>query len=422
MVRRKTAVAVTAMVLAASVLAGGSSPASGARSPAAAAGAAALPAGFVDRFVTNVPEPTALAFTPDGRLLVTTQSGTIRVVRGGTLLPTPALDHTDETCDQSERGMLGIAVDPKFADNHWIYVFYTFAEAGQCPFSSATRPDNRVSRFTLPDSNVIDDASEVVLLDDMPSFGGNHNAGDVKIGRDGNLYVTIGDGGCDYAGDSGCQDANDAARDMNVLAGKVLRITRQGDIPRSNPFTGGGTARCGRTGRTTPGTICREIFATGLRNPFRMGFDPNGRATRFFVNDVGGGAWEEIDEGRAGADYGWNVREGHCATGSTTNCGPPPAGMTNPVWDYSHDTGCHSITGGAFVPEGVWPSKYHGDYLYADFGCDRIFALDGGGATQFGLLADGPTFLLFDPGSRGRSLYYTTYANGGEVRRVAYTG
>jgi glucose/arabinose dehydrogenase len=413
--RRAAVVAAVALVASMLVVAGAPAPVSGA--------ATAFPPGFADRLVSAVPEPTALAFTPDGRLLVTTQPGRIRVIRSGTLVSQPALDITAKTCDQSERGLLGIAVDPAFASNHWIYVFYTYGAGDACPFNDPRHPVNRVSRFTLGNDDVVDPASERVLIDGMPSYGGNHNAGDVKVGRDGNLYVTIGDGGCDYAGDSGCQDANNAARDRHTLVGKVLRITRRGGIPASNPFTGPGTARCNVTGRTTPGTVCQEIFATGLRNPFRMGFDTDSRSTRFFVNDVGGSAWEEIDEAQPGADYGWNIREGHCVTGSFTNCGPPPAGLTNPVWDYSHATGCHSITGGAFVPAGAWPSQYDGDYLFADFGCNRLFALDlsGGGATELGVLADGPTTLLFGPGT-GRSMYYTTYANGGEVRRLVYTG
>lgn len=392
--------------------------------PAPVSGAASFPPGFSDRLVAAVPEPTAIAFTPDGRLLVTTQPGRIRVIRGRTLVTRPALDISARTCDQSERGLLGIAVDPAFESNHWVYVFYTYGQNDVCPFNDPLRPVNRVSRFTLGNDDVIDPASERVLIDGMPSYGGNHNAGDVKIGRDGHLYVTIGDGGCDYAGNSGCQDANDAARDRHVLVGKVLRITRRGDIPAGNPFTGPGTARCNVTGRTTVGTTCREIFATGLRNPFRMGFDTDSRATRFFINDVGGSAWEEIDEGQPGADYGWNIREGHCRTGSFTDCGPPPAGLTNPVWDYSHNTGCHSITGGAFVPAGAWPAQYDNDYLFADFGCNRVFALDlnGGGATELGVLADGPTTLLFGPAGSSSSLFYTTYANGGQVRRLVYTG
>ena len=168
--------------------------------------------------------------------------------------------------------------------------------------------------------------------------------------------MSTGDGGCQYSDPVWCDRYNAASRDQNVLLGKVLRITRDGAIPPTNPFQGTDSARCAATGVTTPGKKCQETFAWGLRNPFRMAFDPNAAGTRFFINDVGEITWEEIDLGTAGADYGWNVREGHCATGSTTDCGSPPAGMTNPIYDYNHDTGCMSVTGGAFVPNGIWPA------------------------------------------------------------------
>ena len=166
-----------------------------------------------------------------------------------------------------------------------------------------------------------------------------------------------------------------------MLVGKILRITSTGGIPPSNPFQGAGTARCNVTGRTTAGNKCQETFAWGLRNPFRFAFDPNAAGTRFFINDVGQGAWEEIDLGIAGADYGWNVREGPCVNGSLTNCGAPPAGMTNPIYSYSHpESGCAAITGGAFVPNGVWPSSYDGTYLYGDYTCGKIFVLTPNGS------------------------------------------
>ncbi|MBA2490711.1 MAG: PQQ-dependent sugar dehydrogenase [Gammaproteobacteria bacterium] len=99
--------------------------------------------------------------------------------------------------------------------------------------------------------------------------------------------------------------------------GKILRITRDGGIPPNNPFMGANSARCALTGRTTAGKHCQETFATGLRNPFRMAFDPNAASTRFFINDVGQITWEEINLGQAGADYGWNLREGPCPTGQS---------------------------------------------------------------------------------------------------------
>jgi glucose/arabinose dehydrogenase len=394
----------------------------------ATAGAATVPAGFADQPVTAVGAPTALAFTPDGRLLITTQPGQLRVYSNGNLLATPALDLSTRACTNSERGLLGVAVDPGFATNRFIYLYYTWNKFNNtCPTNSASSPVNRVSRFTLSDTNTVDPASELVLLDNMPSPNGNHNAGDVAFGKDGNLYVTIGDGGCDYAG-GGCAGANDASRDQNVLTGKVMRITPAGGIPVDNPFQGAGTARCNVTGRTTAGNKCQETFAWGLRNPFRFAFDPNAAGTRFFINDVGQNVWEEIDDGQAGADYGWNVREGHCANGSSTDCGPPPAGMTNPIFDYGRSDGCASITGGAFVPNGIWPAPHDGAYLFADYVCGNIFRLvpQGGGTytrANFatGLGGSSAVHLEFGPAGSGQALYYTTYAGGGEVRRIVST-
>ena len=360
-----------------------------------------------------------MAFTPDGRLLVTTQPGVLQVVQDGALLATPALSLGAKVCTESERGLLGVAVDPAFASNHFIYLYYTAAGGSGCV--------NRVSRFVLSDSNVVALASETVLLDNIPSPAGNHNGGDLHFGKDGYLYVSVGDGGCDYAGDSGCAAQNDAARDLNVLLGKVLRITSNGGIPADNPFLGANSARCNLTGRTDPGKICQETFAWGLRNPFRLAFDPNASGTRFYINDVGQGIWEEVDAGQAGADYGWNVREGFCATGSTTDCGPPPAGMTNPIFAYAHADGCNAITAGAFVPNGVWPAPYEGSYLFADYLCGKIWRLvpsaSGFTAAEFAtdLGVGGPITMIFGPSGETQALYYATYANGGEIRRITLT-
>jgi hypothetical protein len=143
------------------------------------------------------------------------------------------------------------------------------------------------------------------------------------------------------------------------------------------------------------------------------------------VNDVGQDTWEEIDDAVAGADYGWNIREGHCANGSTTDCGAPPQGLTNPIFDYSHARGCTAITGGAFVPDGVWSAKYASGYFYADYICNKLFLLspDGSGgwtSTNFakGLAPGGPVALLFARHGAKTSLYYTTYANRGEVHVI----
>ncbi|MEA2272778.1 MAG: hypothetical protein QOI98_1486 [Solirubrobacteraceae bacterium] len=393
----------------------------------APAGAATLPAGFVDEAFVAVPSPTAIAFTPDNRRLITSQGGTLRVRQNG-LLKT-ALDLSAVTCSDSERGLLGVAVDPNFQTNNFIYLYYTFKKSGTCPYNTTASPVNRVARFTLPATNVIDIASQLVLVDNIPSPNGNHNGGGLEFDSAGNLYVSVGDGGCDYLGNSGCGGGNDASRDRNVLLGKVLRITTSGGIPASNPFQGSKSARCNLTGSTTLGLKCQETYAWGLRNPFRIAIDPNGTGNLLYINDVGQDTWEEIDKGKAGADYGWNIREGHCATASTTDCGAPPAGMTNPIFDYGHTTGCEAITGAAFVPTGAWPSAYNDAYIFGDYTCGRIFQLvpNGSGgftSTQFGTIdAGGPIDMTFGPrGTGGTALYYTTYAGGGQVRRIAYTG
>jgi glucose/arabinose dehydrogenase len=397
------------------------------------ADAATLRAGFEDRLVASVGGPTALAFTPDGRMLVASRAGQLRLHEKGELLPTPALDLSDKICSNSERGLLGVAVDPNLETNGYVYVYYTFNKSGECPLDQPSSPDNpvnRVSRFVLS-GDTVDPASQTVLINNIPSPNGNHNGGDLKFGKDGYLYVSVGDGGCDYAGDSGCAGQNDASRDRNILLGKVLRVTRDGDIPPGNPFQGDDSARCNVAGSTDPGKVCRETFGWGFRNPFRMGFDPDAQGTRFFVNDVGQNAWEEVDRGQAGADYGWNLCEGthdNPSRPGSVECSAAP--YVAPIHEYGHAAGCSSITGAAFVPDrGSWPASYDGSYLFGDYVCGKIFELrpdaaDGFVQTEFasGLGQGGPIAMAFEPSGSGASLYYTTFADGGEVRRITYAG
>ena len=405
---------------------------------AASSADAAVPSGFTDTLFVSVAAPTDVAFTPDGRMLVASQSGALRVYDGaGALLGAQTLPGT-QLCSNSERGLLGVAVDPNHALNRYVYLFYTKTKpGGDCSTASpvtALTAVNRVSRFTLPATNVLDLASEVVLVDEMPSPGGNHNAGDLAFGRDGYLYVSIGDGGCDYAG-GGCGGSNDASRDENVLTGKILRVAVNPDgstgIPPTNPFRGADSERCALAGRTvTPGkTRCQETFAWGLRNPFRFAVDPNAAGTRLFVNDVGQNTREEVNLGQAGADYGWNCKEGTLVTGA---CVSVPPSVVDPVFDYGRGTvpgtsatGCASITGGAFVPNGIWPAGYDGAYLFADYVCGWIFRLSAAApyaAADFATSLGGSsaTSLTFGPYGTTQALYYTTYAAGGQVRRIAY--
>lgn len=382
--------------------------------PAAPEGSS-LPSGFIETGVISIGGETltALAFAPDGRLLITTQDGQLRVYQNSALEPAPALDFTTQwpptnrICSNFERGLLGVAVDPDFTTNNYIYLYYTYNKANACPASTVV---NRVSRFVLPADNAIVTTTETVLIDNIPSTNGNHNAGDVHFGLDGLLYAS--------AGDAGTGGSN--ARTRANLAGKILRVTRDGDIPVDNPYLGdGGSRRCGDPAGVPPGSgPCQEIVAFGLRNPFRFAFRPN--SNEFYINDVGQNTWEEIDLGQIGADYGWNCREG---AHTYTNCNPVPPNMVDPIHEYNHNIGCNVITGGAFVPNGVWPSAYDDHYLFTDAGCGRIWRLDPmmGGYTQtdFATGASIPNHMIFGPYSNTVSLYY---AGGSQVRRIDYVG
>jgi glucose/arabinose dehydrogenase len=406
--------------------------------------AATVPSGFTDVAVASgLGTPTDLAFLPDGRMLITTQGGTLRVYcpsnglpgcssvgASGGLLATAALTLGSGVCSDSERGLLGVAVDPSFgAGNTDVFLFYTANKAG-------VGCKNRVSRFTYnTTANTV--GSEVILIDNMLSTAGNHNAGDVKFGKDGFLYVTIGDGGCDFNAPSDCQNDNLAARNQNVLTGKVLRITRDGGIPASNPWaaTGGDCRLPAANGRTTAAQ-CKETFSWGHRNPFRIAFDPNAAGTRFYINEVGTSAREEINEAAAGKDFGWSCKEGTLINNSSivstsAACNPLPSGLVDPIFEYAHGTipntgisNSNCITGGAFVPNGVWPAAYTGLYLVADHGGGGIFKMTTAApytASSFGTGLGGVISLRFGPYLSTQALYYATDASGGQIRRVTST-
>lgn len=393
-----------------------------------AVGVQTVPAGFADTLVANPGgQVTAFAFAPDGRLLITTQGGTLRVVENGSLLSTPALNFNTgwpvrRICSDFERGLLGIAVDPNFAANNYLYLYYTavvtptlVTDCASGAGRNSPNVVNRVSRFTLTGNTVLT-TTEQVLVDNIPSLNGNHNGGDLNFGKDGYLYVSAGDAGT----------GGSLARQKSNLAGKILRVNSDGTAPTSNPFYNDpGARRCGTPGpQGSPGSSsCQEIFAYGLRNPYRFAFDPNtsGNTVRFFINDVGQNTWEEIDEGQAGADYGWNIREGPCPNGQ--NCTPSlPSAYTDPIHWYSHSIG-NVITGGAFMPNGLgWPGAYNSAYFFADGGAETIFWMTWNGSSYtrntFGTNLGYVVHLRFGPYNATQALYYST---GGQVRRIAYT-
>jgi glucose/arabinose dehydrogenase len=375
--------------------------------PAAASGFAA---GLSDTVVAGgLGAPTAVATLPDGRFLVTSQEGRLWVVGSGSAA-TVALDlaASGKVCSDAEEGLLGVTVDPLFATNGGIYLYYT-ARIGSCALTGANAggAKNRVSRFTMSGSTV-NAATELVLLDNMPEWGGNHNGGDVRVANDGTMFVSVGDGG------AGSPAAN--AADLSLPNGKILRINRDGTIPADNPH---GTAACrGSWGPPGAVKVCGEIWADGLRNPFRLGFDAAAPGAKFRINDVGDQTWEEVDDAVAGAHYGWPCREGPDPHASSAACTAP---MTGPVLFYHHSTGCNVESGGAFVPPETW-GELAGSYLWVDFGCGQLFlARPGETGTPPATLATGmslTTDLEFFQVGGTYSLFYTTYANGGQLHRV----
>jgi glucose/arabinose dehydrogenase len=403
-----------------------------------------LPGSFSDVKITDSHLPTALDFMPDGRMVVGGKSGQVYLYdKSGNNLAKPVAMNLP-VCDNSERGLLGVAVDPKFGTegNNYVYFYYTHKRS-VCPEKQPTdqrNPYNRVSRFQMNGDTIVK-ASEKILIDGIPSPNGNHNGGDLHFGNDGKLYVSVGDGACDYAEKTKCQYENDASRDGNILLGKILRINPDGSIPSDNPFTGPNSAPCSNEGggiaRAAVGENCRETFVSGFRNPFRFAIDPDADKTRLFINDVGGQRWEEVDEAvfgpngtvDSGNDYGWNVCEGRHDNpyrGGQTNC--DGATLTGPIHEYNHSSGCESITASAFVPDNArWPEAFKDAYLYGDFVCGKIFSLapeDSGYArTTF---ADGlglRTAVAMDFGpykSTRKALYYASFEDGGMIGRIAY--
>ena len=343
--------------------------------------AANLPAGFTEtQFGGNLSGlPTAMEFAPDGRLFVCLQSGQLRVIKNGAVQSPPFLSLSVNS--SGERGLIGIAFDPNFTTNHYLYLYYTVP----------TSPiHNRVSRFTAA-GDVAEPGSEIPILDlDNLSNATNHNGGSLHFGPDAKLYIGVG------------ENANGSnSQTLTNLLGKMLRINTDGSIPIDNPFY-----------NTTTGKN-RAIWALGLRNPFTFAFQPG--SGRMFIDDVGANTWEEIDDGVAGANYGWPNCEGLCS--------PSNPAYVDPIFYYGHGssdtTGC-AIVGGTFYKPSVpqFPSSYTGKYFFSDLcsGWIRVFDPASGTVTGFATGITSPVDL--DVGPDG-ALYYLAQGSGGQVFRVA---
>lgn len=310
--------------------------------------AAVLATELVGRFSA----PVAITNAGDGsdRLFITEQEGTVRIVSGTSILPRPFLDIRNLVQAGGERGLLSVAFHPQYASNGFFFVNYTDRPGGHTV----------VARYSVSssDPNVADPASALQIIRIQQPFA-NHNGGQLQFGPDGYLYIGMGDGGS--GGDPG-----DRAQNLRELLGKMLRIDVDHQlpytIPADNPFATGLDVR-------------REIWALGLRNPWRFSFDR--QTGDMFIGDVGQNAFEEINfqpaASRGGENYGWRRMEGlHCFN-PQTNCNQGT--LVLPILEHPQSTGVCSITGG-YRYRGPFPSL-RGLYIYGDFCSGRIF-----GATQ----------------------------------------
>ena len=334
------------------------------------AGAATLPGGFSETAISGLSNPTAMAMAPDGRIFVCQQGGALRVIKNNVLLPTPFITLTVNST--GERGLLGVTFDPDFLSNGFVYVYYT-----------ATTPSihNRISRLTA-DGDVAVPGSEVVLLDLNNLSATNHNGGALHFGRDGKLYAAVGENAV---------TAN--SQTLSNLLGKMLRINSDGSIPADNPFY------------NTASGANRAIWALGLRNPFTFGVHPN--SGRIFINDVGGSQWEEINDGVAGANYGWPETEG------PTN----DPDYVSPLHAYANANAVEcAIAGGTFYAPEVrqFPSTYVESYFFSDLCGGWIRRIDPN-VTSHGF-ATGIANPVDQFVGHDGSLYYLSRGSGAVVR------
>jgi glucose/arabinose dehydrogenase len=351
---------------------------------AAGAPVSGIPALAARLVASGLRNPLDLQAAPGDRerLYVVEQGGRIRVIRNGQLQATPFLDVSGRISSGGERGLLGLAFHPQFATSRRLFVNYT-----------NPRGDTHVAEFRATSADAADPGSERILLTSAQPFA-NHNGGGLAFDNSGRLLIALGDGG------SGGDPLGNGQR-LDSFLGKVLRIDVDAGtpyaVPADNPF------------RATAGAA-PEIWAYGLRNPFRISVDrPSGD---LYIGDVGQNRVEEIDVGlasrRGGENYGWNTTEGSQCFSPASGCNR--SGLVLPVYEYSHSEGC-SVTGGV-VYRGCRMPDLAGTYFFGDFctGLVRSFRLASGQATDlrdwtaglrgigspssFGLDADGEAYVV----------------------------
>jgi len=342
--------------------------------------AQSFPEGFSNIKVANIFYPTSMAFAPDGRIFATEKAGKVKIIKNGAVLPLSFLElHVN---DVAERGLLSINLDPDFANNNFVYIYYTAPDA---PIHQ------RLSRFTA-NGDIVVPGSERIILDIEPSVNALHCGGGLVFGHDGKIYLGVGND--NVAGNS---------QDINTYKGKILRMNLDGSVPDGNPFNGSEAAK--------------RVWALGLRNPWTLDIQPG--TGKIFANDVGELTWEEInDVTQPGKNFGWPEAEG-----TSTN----PA-FTNPVYAYPRiftgtDGGC-AITGGTFFNpvSSNYPAVYTGKYFFLDYCSKWINYIDISGEAQKSnfatSLAGSENIIKTGPDG---NLYYFSIMNN-SLNKIVYSG
>lgn len=322
----------------------------------------------VTPWTTATFEATDMRFLPDGRALLITKGGWGGAGAGQVILISADGTETKDlldlpVCADAERGLLGIELDPKFAANHLIYLFYTrqMSDCALTDGSAIANPVapvyNRVSSFVFNEAG-IDPSSERILVDELPGHQSSHNGGGLGFLPDGTLLVAVGE--ATYG----------RSRDIDFVGGKLLRInvTDPATSPSDNPFFD----------EANPGSVRSRVYASGLRNPFRFGVDP--LTGMVAVGDVGTDQYEEVNLITPGGDYGFPDGEGP----------DDVAGATKPALWYDHSEGCLAVIGGTWVPAQWLPGTDSSGFVVADFQCGEVSIayLKGGRAVRAALIAN----------------------------------
>ncbi len=389
-------------------------------------GAPIIPGFEAETIASGLVLPTAMAFAPDGRIFIAEKGGAVRAVKNGALLSEPVITLTDVN-SYADRGLIGIAIDPNFSANGYLYLSYTYENTPGANFSGpktvhiarvtiigdTASESSKVILVGTVDGNAASPSCENFLVTDdcIPSDSPSHSAGGLRFGPDGKLYATLGEG----ANFDRVDPLALRAQNLDSLGGKVLRLNTDGTAPADNPFYNG-----------NPNANRSKVYAYGVRNAFRFNFRPSDGA--LFLGDVGWDMWEEINLILPGKNYGWPCFEG-TSRGTPASGGPgyvcDAPGATDPLYFYQHNSAfAGSVTAGAFPSGSAYPAEFSNSLFFGDYAQNwiRRLVLDDANnvlSVQQDVIDNpgGPVDLSTGPD--GNVYYIAIYT--GELKRLVYT-